>query len=234
MIAAPRLATVGMKSFSIQSWSFDDLGGVLAGDLGVEDVGVLSRRVVAPDRHLLDVGDRGTRSWRRAGRSPGCGRAGSAPRTARPGCRGRWSSRSGRWCSRGCRSRRRVRRRQRPSFSALPCAVKMAPLASSRSLRSMPGPRGLAPTSRARLTPSKIFFGSAPISTPARVGNAQSSSSMTTPSSAFSAGSISSRRSSTGRSDSGAAGETEEQAVADLSGGSGHGHLEGSRGHDDS
>ena len=58
MIAAPRLATVGMKSFSIQSWSFDDLGGVLAADLGVEDVGVLGRRVVAPDRQLLDLRDR--------------------------------------------------------------------------------------------------------------------------------------------------------------------------------
>ena len=51
MIAAPRLATVGMKVFSIQSWSSDDLGGVLAADLGVEEVGVLRRGVVAPDRH---------------------------------------------------------------------------------------------------------------------------------------------------------------------------------------
>ena len=30
MIAAPRFCTVGMKSFSSQSWSSDDLGGVLA------------------------------------------------------------------------------------------------------------------------------------------------------------------------------------------------------------
>ena len=59
MIAAPRLATVGMKVFSSQSWSSDDLGGVLAADLGVEQVGVLGGGVVAPDRHLLDVGDRG-------------------------------------------------------------------------------------------------------------------------------------------------------------------------------
>ena len=33
--------------------------------------------------------------------------------------------------------------------SAAPCAVKIAPLAASRSLRSMPCLRGIAPTSRA-------------------------------------------------------------------------------------
>ena len=41
------------------------------------------------------------------------------------------------------------------SLRALPCGAKMPPLASRRSPRSMPGPRGRAPTSRARLTPSK-------------------------------------------------------------------------------
>src|SRR4029079_5078135 len=35
----------------------DDLGGDATTDLGVEQVGVLRGRVVAPDRHLLDVGD---------------------------------------------------------------------------------------------------------------------------------------------------------------------------------
>jgi hypothetical protein len=85
-------------------------------------------------------------------------------------------------------------------FSALPCAVKIAPLASNRSPRSIPGPRGLAPTSNARCTPSKILFASAPICTPDNNGNAQSSSSITTPSSALRAGSISNSRSSIGRS----------------------------------
>ena len=46
-----------MKSFSSQAWSLTSLGGVLPVDLGVEDVGVLRGRVVAPDRHLADVGD---------------------------------------------------------------------------------------------------------------------------------------------------------------------------------
>ena len=52
MMAAPRLATVGMKSSSSQRLVADDLGGVPAADLGVEDVGVLGGGVVAPDRHL--------------------------------------------------------------------------------------------------------------------------------------------------------------------------------------
>src|SRR6201995_3513802 len=134
-------------------------------------------------------------------------------------------------------------------FSALPCAVKIAPFASSRSPRSMPGPRGRAPTSNARFTPSKILFGSAPICTPDSSGNAQSSSSITTPSSALRAGSISSSRSSIGRAGprSGpaarrksrlardraggpqprAAGQAKQQAVADLAGGTGDGNLQG-------
>ena len=85
-------------------------------------------------------------------------------------------------------------------FNARPWAVKMAPLALSRSPRSMPAVRGRAPTSIARLTPSNTLVGSSPISTLARFGKAQSSSSITTPSSAFSAGVISSSRSSTCRS----------------------------------
>ena len=84
------------------------------------------------------------------------------------------------------------------ALSALPCTVKIAPLASSRSPRSMPFVRGRAPTSSARLTPSKIVSASSPISMPASVGKAQSSSSITTPSSACRAGVISSSRSSTG------------------------------------
>ena len=39
--------------------------------------------------------------------------------------------------------------REAESDRALPCTVKMAPLAESRSARSMPALRGMAPTSRA-------------------------------------------------------------------------------------
>jgi hypothetical protein len=46
------------------------------------------------------------------------------------------------------------------AFSALPWGLKMPPLASSRSPRSMPLVRGRAPTSSAMLTPSKAGFGS--------------------------------------------------------------------------
>ena len=52
MIAAPRLATVGMKVPVEPVLVADGLGGVAAADLGVEQVGVLGGRVVAPDRHL--------------------------------------------------------------------------------------------------------------------------------------------------------------------------------------
>ena len=84
------------------------------------------------------------------------------------------------------------------SFSARPCGLKIAPLASSRSPRSIPLLRGRAPTSSAMLTPSKTVLGSSPVWTADSSGNAQSSSSITTPSSALSAGVISSSRSSTG------------------------------------
>ena len=79
------------------------------------------------------------------------------------------------------------------SARALPCTVKIAPLASSRSPRSIPFVRGRAPTSRAMLTPSKTVPASSPVMTSVSSGNAQSSSSITTPSSAFIAGVISSR-----------------------------------------
>ena len=46
-----------------------------------------------------------------------------------------------------------------PAAIASPCGLKMPPLASSRSERSMPGPRGRAPTSRPTLQPSKACLG---------------------------------------------------------------------------
>jgi hypothetical protein len=78
------------------------------------------------------------------------------------------------------------------SLMALPCTVKMAPLALSRSLRSMPLLRGRAPTSSAQLAPAKARLGSSVSTRSLSSGKAQSTSSMATPSSAFSAGVISS------------------------------------------
>ena len=81
----------------------DQLGGVLAGDLAVEQVGVLRRRVVAPDRHLLDVGHVHAELG---------GELSDGPVVIEPGHRGEprrdrsWascSSRSGSWCWPGCR-----------------------------------------------------------------------------------------------------------------------------------
>ena len=61
MIAAPRFCTVGMNSFSSHAWSPTSSAAFLPPDLAVEEIGVLRGGVVAPDRHLLHVGD-GTES----------------------------------------------------------------------------------------------------------------------------------------------------------------------------
>jgi hypothetical protein len=77
------------------------------------------------------------------------------------------------------------------AFSASPCGLKIWPLASSRSARSMPFERGRAPISIATLTPSKASAGSAVMSMFFRRGNAQSTSSIAVPSAAFCASGIS-------------------------------------------
>ena len=82
--------------------------------------------------------------------------------------------------------------------SARPCTVNMAPLASSRSLRSMPLVRGLEPTSKAIWTPSKASSGSSLSTICASSPKAQSSSSIATPLRASMAGGISSICSTTG------------------------------------
>ena len=64
---------------------------------------------------------------------------------------------------------------------ALPWTLKMAPLASSRSRRSMPLLRGRAPTRSAMSASPKAASGSELMVTPARRGKAQSSSSIATP-----------------------------------------------------
>ena len=76
---------------------------------------------------------------------------------------------------------------------ASPCGLKMPPFASSRSARSIPFVRGRAPISSAMLAPSNAWRGSSKMSTPARSGNAESSSSIAVPWAAFTACGISSR-----------------------------------------
>src|SRR5262245_32492478 len=83
--------------------------------------------------------------------------------------------------------------RSATSFIALPCAEKICAFAISRSLRSMPGPRGRAPTSSAALQSLNATRGSSVATILFSVGNAQSLSSMTTPASCGSAGVTSSR-----------------------------------------
>ena len=197
MIAAPRLATVGMKSFSIQAWSSTTsaaflpptsawkMSGYWVAEWLPQIVSFLMSVTVAP---VLAASCDSARLWSRrvSAVNRSCGMSGALViaisalvLAGLPVTPMRMSSAA-------------------TSLSALPWAVKIAPLASSRSPRSMPLVRGRAPTSRARFAPSKTVFASSPISTPASVGNAQSSSSMTTPSSALRAGVISSSCSWTG------------------------------------
>ncbi len=84
-----------------------------------------------------------------------------------------------------------------PALSASPCGLKIAPLASSRSARSIPFERGRAPMSSATFTPSNACLGSSWMFTPRSSGNAQSSSSSAVPSAALTASGISSSDSST-------------------------------------
>src|SRR4051794_30569393 len=70
---------------------------------------------------------------------------------------------------------------------ASPCGLKMPPLASRRSARSMPLVRGRAPTSSATLAPSNAVAAASVTSRSASSGNAQSKSSSAVPSAAFTA-----------------------------------------------
>ena len=85
-----------------------------------------------------------------------------------------------------------------PALIAAPCGAKIPPFAVSRSPRSIPAVRGRAPTSSATWTPSNAAVASSWMSVPASSGNAQSSSSSATPSAALTACGISSRCRRTG------------------------------------
>ena len=113
-----------------------------------------------------------------------------------------------------------------------PCAMKILPLSLSRSARSMPGPRGLAPTSRHQLASLKPTFGIVgQHRCPCSSGNAQSSSSIATPSSAFMR--LLDRHFDQLEDDRlvgpehRAGGDAEEQGITDLAGGSGDGDANG-------
>ena len=149
MIAAPRFATVGMNVLLDPGVVADELVGVLAVDLAVEEVGVLRRRVVAPDRHPPHARDRHADALRELAHGAVViepRHRGDLARIEVGGVVERDQRvRVGRVADHehACTSRLALR------DSAAPCAVKIAPLADSRSLRSMPCLRGIAPTSSA-------------------------------------------------------------------------------------
>ena len=199
MIAAPRFETVGMKSSSSHFWS----PTTSAAFLPPTSAWKMSGYCVAewlPQMVSRVISDTGApvffdswlsaRLWssrviavkRSAGTSGACDDAMNALVLAGlPTTRMRTSSAA-------------------PALIASPCGLKMPPLASSRSPRSMPAVRGRAPTSNATLTPSNAALASAVTSMPVSNGKAQSSSSIAVPAAALSAGSISSSRSATGTS----------------------------------
>ncbi len=76
---------------------------------------------------------------------------------------------------------------------AFPWAEKILAFSSNKSLRSMPGPRGRAPTSMANSQSLNAAVASLVAVTLLRVGKAQSFSSITTPCTAAAAAGISSR-----------------------------------------
>ncbi len=80
------------------------------------------------------------------------------------------------------------------ALSDSPCGLKIAPLASRRSARSMPFERGRAPTSSATFTPSNAVSRSAVTATERSSGKAQSNNSSAVPSAALTASGISRRR----------------------------------------
>ena len=82
--------------------------------------------------------------------------------------------------------------------SASPCGLKIPPFADSRSERSIPCLRGIAPTSSATSASPNAVSASSVQTISVSSGNAQSSSSIRTPFSAPSAGVISSSCSATG------------------------------------
>ena len=119
------------------------------------------------------------------------------------------------------------------SLSALPCGAKMPPLASSRSPRSMPGPRGRAPTSRARLTPSKTVVG---VVADLHAGQGRERAVVELHDDALEG--LEGRRDLEQpeldrgvRAEQRAARDAEQEAVADLAGGAGDGDLDGRAAH---
>ena len=234
MIAAPRLATVGMKVFSIQSWSPTTsaaflpptsawkMSGYCVAEWLPQIVIFLMSVTAAP---VLAASCEIARLWSRrvSAENRSCGMSGALViaisalvLAGLPVTPMRTSSAA-------------------TLLSALPCAVKIAPLAESRSPRSMPGPRGRAPTSSARLTPSKICLG---VVADLDAGEVRERAVVELHDDALER--LERRRDlqqpqlDRAVAEQRPARETEEQAVADLAGGAGDGDLQRGRAHDDS
>ncbi len=199
MIAAPRLATVGMKSFSSQAWSLISsaaflpatsawkMSGYWVAEWLPQMVSFLTSLTVTP---VFLASWATARLWSR--------RVIAVKRSAGTSGALRWAIRA--LVFAGLPTTRTLMSSAAFSLMALPCGPKMPPLAESRSPRSMPAVRGRAPTRRATLAPSNAVAALSVMVMSRSSGNAQSSSSMATPSAALRPCGISSRRRFTGTS----------------------------------
>ena len=191
MMAAPRCCTVGMKSVSIQAWSTSERAAwpftrqwLMSGYWVAEWLPQMTIRWMSLTCvPVLAASCESARLWsRRVIAVKLCGLSDGAFFIAISAL-----------VLAGLPTTSTRTSREATASSALPCAEKICALASSRSLRSMPGPRGRAPTSSAAWQSLNATRASSVAVTLASVGNAQSSSSITTPCSVGSAGVISSR-----------------------------------------
>ncbi len=197
MIAAPRLPTVGRKSFSIQSWSFTFSAAISPPTFALKRSGyIVGEWLPHTAMSVMSVTCAPTffascvsaRLW--------SSRVIAVKRSE--GMSGACDFAIRQLVFAGLPTTSTLMSSAAPEFSALPCGSKILPFASSRSARSIPFERGRAPISSATFAPSKAWFASSWISIERSSGNAQSSSSIAVPSAALTASGISSSESATG------------------------------------
>ena len=232
MMAAPRCWTVGNELLLHPGVVADDLGRRPASDPGPVDVGILGGGVVAPDGHVGDLGDGHPGLGRQLGLGPVLIEAHHGGEALGRDVGGVVHGDEGVGVG-------RVADDEHPdvgaalSESALPWAVKMAPLASSRSLRSMPLLRGRAPTSRAMLTsPNASWASSLMYDLTQQREGAVVELHDDAPQGPQGRGDLEELQDDRLiGSEQGAAGDPEQQVVADLAGGAGDGDTNRGSGH---
>lgn len=165
MIAAPRLATVGMKSSASHFWSLTTSAAFLPATSAWKMSGYWVAEWL-PQIVSLRSSETGVPVFFES-----CESARLWSRRVIAVKRSRGTSGAAAWAISalvlaGLPTTRTLMSSAAWSLMALPCGLKMPPLASRRSPRSMPFVRGRAPTRSATFAPSKATFGSSEMSMP--------------------------------------------------------------------